>query len=118
MSHFEDRMRDAAHALPPSDFGSHRAIQAAARAAEDAGREAIAKWMTDRGYATGHGDSIEDLLSELVGQCRPGSKRPVAFRVSNGRGGFVVTQDEREAADIAEAAGVDYQGLFVRGERS
>lgn len=38
----------------------------------DAGKnealEAVALWIMGRGYATGHGDTIEDLLSELVGQ--------------------------------------------------
>lgn len=33
-------------------------------------REQIARWMLDRGFATGHGDTIEDLLSELVGDVR------------------------------------------------
>ena len=28
-------------------------------------REKVAAWMIRRGYATGHGDSIEDLLKEL-----------------------------------------------------
>ena len=42
------------------------------------------------------------------------AKRPVAFRAPNGRGGWVVTADEKEAADVAEAAGADYQGLYVR----
>lgn len=32
--------------------------------------EAVAKWMIDRGYATGHGDTIEDLLKELEWQIR------------------------------------------------
>ena len=31
-------------------------------------REKVAKWMVERGYATGHGDSIEDLLKELEWQ--------------------------------------------------
>ena len=31
-------------------------------------REKVAKWMTDHGYATGHGDTIEDLLKELEWQ--------------------------------------------------
>ena len=31
-------------------------------------REKVAKWMTDRGYATGHGDTIEDLFKELEWQ--------------------------------------------------
>ena len=28
-------------------------------------REKVAQWMVERGYATGHGDTIEDLLTEI-----------------------------------------------------
>jgi len=28
-------------------------------------KEKLAQWMIERGYATGHGDTIEDLLNEL-----------------------------------------------------
>lgn len=28
-------------------------------------REKVAQWMMQRGYATGHGDTLDDLLSEL-----------------------------------------------------
>jgi hypothetical protein len=28
-------------------------------------REKVAQWMSERGYATGHGDTIEDLLTEI-----------------------------------------------------
>jgi hypothetical protein len=31
-------------------------------------REKVAQWMMDKGYATGHGDSIEDLLRETEWQ--------------------------------------------------
>jgi hypothetical protein len=31
-------------------------------------REKVAQWMVERSYATGHGDSIEDLLKELEWQ--------------------------------------------------
>ena len=31
-------------------------------------REKVAAWMMERGYATGHGDTIEDLLKELAWQ--------------------------------------------------
>ena len=31
-------------------------------------REKVAKWMVGQGYATGHGDTIEDLLQELEWQ--------------------------------------------------
>jgi hypothetical protein len=34
------------------------------------GLEEIARWMISHGYATGHGDSIEDLLGELEAQAR------------------------------------------------
>jgi hypothetical protein len=33
-------------------------------------REKVAAWMMARGYATGHGDTIEDLLQELDWQIR------------------------------------------------
>lgn len=36
----------------------------------DAGREAVAAWMLKNGYATGHGDTIEDMLGELVAQAK------------------------------------------------
>jgi hypothetical protein len=41
MSEAEDLMRKAAHALPPSDFGSTRAIQAAADVAEKLAAERV-----------------------------------------------------------------------------
>jgi hypothetical protein len=31
-------------------------------------REKVAKWMISKGYSTGHGDTIEDLLAELEQQ--------------------------------------------------
>lgn len=30
--------------------------------------ETLARWMIQRGYATGHGDTVEDLLVELEWQ--------------------------------------------------
>jgi hypothetical protein len=33
-------------------------------------REKVARWMADHEYATGHGDTIEDLLKELEWQIR------------------------------------------------
>ena len=33
-------------------------------------REKVAAWMIQRGYATGHGDTIEELLQELDWQIR------------------------------------------------
>ena len=31
-------------------------------------KEKLAQWMIEKGYATGHGDTIEDLLQELEWQ--------------------------------------------------
>ena len=31
-------------------------------------KEKVSRWMMDKGYATGHGDTIEDLLKELEWQ--------------------------------------------------
>lgn len=28
--------------------------------------QAVAEWMIQHGYATGHGDTLDDLLTELV----------------------------------------------------
>ena len=33
-------------------------------------RNKVAQWMMARGYATGHGDTVEDLLNELDWQVR------------------------------------------------
>ena len=33
-------------------------------------REKVAQWMMQRGYATGHGDTTEDLLAELDWQVK------------------------------------------------
>jgi hypothetical protein len=33
-------------------------------------KETLAAWMIENGFATGHGDSIKDLLSELTWQIK------------------------------------------------
>ncbi|NDE55191.1 MAG: hypothetical protein EB069_11635, partial [Actinobacteria bacterium] len=40
-------------------------------------KEKLAQWIIQRGYATGHGDTIEDLLNELEWQ----KQEPVAWMV-------------------------------------
>ena len=41
-------------------------------------REKVAAWMIQRGYATGHGDAIEDLLVELEWQVREAEREACA----------------------------------------
>jgi hypothetical protein len=45
-----------------------RFFQAAYAAGAAAEREKLAAWMMRQGYATGHGDTVEDLLKELEWQ--------------------------------------------------
>jgi hypothetical protein len=33
-------------------------------------REAVAAWMIEQGYVTGHGDTLDDLLRELIAQAK------------------------------------------------
>jgi hypothetical protein len=62
-------------------------------AAIAAEREKVANWMMQRGYATGHGDTTEDLLQELEWQVR---------------------ESEREAcAKVVEQAGMDGYGTLA-----
>ena len=46
-------------------------------------REKVAAWMIDRSYATGHGDTVEDLLKELEWQVRE-SEREACAKVCEG----------------------------------
>jgi len=42
-------------------------------------KEKLAKWMMAKGYATGHGDSTEDLLQELEWQIREQEREACAM---------------------------------------
>ena len=44
--------------------------EAWSKAIESGLRETVAEWMIERSYATGHGDTVEDLLKELEWQIR------------------------------------------------
>jgi len=43
-------------------------------------REKVTHWMLERGYATGHGESIEDLLKELEWQIEDRIKNIIRAR--------------------------------------
>lgn len=48
------------------------------RRAVEAEREKVAAWMIERSYATGHGDTTEDLLKELEWQVRESEREACA----------------------------------------
>ncbi|NBW12894.1 MAG: hypothetical protein EBR82_33205 [Caulobacteraceae bacterium] len=50
------------------DGPTFETIAGLCKMAVEAEREKVAAWMMGRGYATGHGDSTEDLLQELEWQ--------------------------------------------------
>jgi hypothetical protein len=52
-------------------------------------REKVAQWMIERGYATGHGDTVEDLLKELEWQVKEREREACAKLC-----------DERERANL------------------
>ncbi len=81
------------------------ALLAAGAAAE---REKVAQWMMQRGYATGHGDTIEDLLVELDWQILEGWNRALINGVKTEREECAKVCEEwgafnKIAAECAEA---------------
>ena len=59
----------------------------------DAEREKVAAWMMRQGYATGHGDSTEDLLKELEWQ--------------------IAEREREECAKVCEDIDTEYEGEDV-----
>ena len=55
-------------------------------------RERVAKWMMDKGYATGHGDTIEDLLKELEWQVAEREREACAKLAENGLIGHTIAK--------------------------
>ena len=75
--------------------GPHNAYTALAMAiwkkAIETEREKVAAWMMRQGYATGHGDTIEELLQELDWQIKE-KQEPVTFVCSTGLCRLTLTQ--------------------------
>lgn len=63
------------------------------KAQESIGRERVARWMIRHGYATGHGDSIEGLLEQLIWQ--------------------IQEQEKEKAAQMCEAMGIEGYGTLA-----
>lgn len=61
---------DWEHTLPEDKAFLERFAQAAYAAGAQAERQKVVNWMRERSYATGHGDSVEDLLKELEWQAK------------------------------------------------
>jgi hypothetical protein len=67
-----DALRDALAQQDEPKGGGNLPPPLAGRAGAAAQREKLAHWMRNLGYATGHGDTIEDLLDHLGTQIAEG----------------------------------------------
>jgi 2-oxo-4-hydroxy-4-carboxy--5-ureidoimidazoline (OHCU) decarboxylase len=85
---------------------THKELARFAALVTAAEREKVATWMMQRGYATGHGDSIEDLLKELDWQIRE-SEREACAKVCD-----VLAVHPEYASDITKVAA---QAIRARG---
>jgi hypothetical protein len=86
-------------------LGSVTRFAALVAAAE---RNKLAAWMMSQGYATGHGDTVEDLLKELEWQIAE-REREACAKVCD-----VLAVHPEYASDITKVAA---QAIRARGEQ-
>ena len=82
-------------------------------------KEKLAQWMIQRGYATGHGDSVEDLLQELDWQIAENWNRALIAGITTEREACakvcdVLAVHPEYASDITKVAA---QAIRARGEQ-
>jgi len=75
----EGDLDDGVWLFMPDELERFAALVAAAE------REKVAQWMIQRSYATGHGDTTEDLLQELDWQIADGWNRALMNGVKTER---------------------------------
>jgi hypothetical protein len=73
-------------------------------------REKVAAWMMRQGYATGHGDTVEDLLQELDWQIREQERELIARSMDKQADLACDYLDRKWAQEMAAA-------IRARGER-
>jgi hypothetical protein len=71
--------------------------------------EKVARWMMERGYATGHGDTIEDLLTELDWQIAENWNRALI----NG-----ITTEREACAELIEDMAVQHPKYIAAAIRA
>jgi hypothetical protein len=87
-------------------------VASAYYAGKDEARDKLATWMLKHDYFIGHGDTIEDLLSELSNAlerdpiawryvCLERARKPIAWRYTCASGTFY-TDDPRDVYDNPE----------------
>jgi hypothetical protein len=71
----EEQIAEIIHRAPGESIPYPDRLKLADRIKElmtraEAAEAKVALWMSSRGYATGHGDTVEDMLVELEGQAK------------------------------------------------
>ena len=72
----------AAHTLSNIDPSKLMSFQEGFEAGRVAEREKVARWMMERGYATGHGDTIQELIKEVEWQAKE-KEREACAKIAN-----------------------------------
>jgi hypothetical protein len=102
--------REAAFSEPTHPFitwgASDEQLERFAALVAAAERNKLAAWMIERGYATGHGDTVEDLLKELEWQIAE-REREACAKVCD-----VLAVHPEYASDITKVAA---QAIRARG---
>ena len=106
--------REACDQAPREDWNStawvfgDETLERFATLVAAAERNKLAAWMIERGYATGHGDTVEDLLKELEWQIAE-REREACAKVCD-----VLAVHPEYASDITKVAA---QAIRARSEK-
>ena len=79
-------------------------------------RNKVAQWMIAKGYATGHGDTVEDLLKELDWQITESWSKVVMASVEAEREACAKVCDEFESDTDPDAGAVLAAAIRARGQ--
>ena len=81
-------------------------------------REKVAQWMMDTGYATGHGDSIEDLLKEIEWQVAERERNACSKVVEDTLEPWLINEYIVKTTEAIRARGNDLQTAIERGTKA
>lgn len=79
-------------------------------------KETLARWMMQHGYATGHGDTMEDLLAELDIQIVENWNRALINGVKTEREACAKLCDEMHS-NAEDSCGKAADAIRARGEQ-
>jgi hypothetical protein len=109
--------------VPPSpksiEYSDRRIVEILERFATlvaAAEREKVARWMMERGYSTGHGDTTEDLLQELDWQIAENWNRALINGITTEREACAKVCETYDHADPLGVSTECAAAIRARGE--